>query len=95
MLTQPEQRTMTQTPTQALQYVIAKAIEGYFARLGGTPSRNLYDIFVAEIEEPLFKVVIEYTKGNQSRAANLLGLSRGTLRKKLRALDLTKHAESQ
>jgi Fis family transcriptional regulator len=39
---------------------------------------------LAEVEVPLLEAVMEYTKGNQSRAAILLGLSRGTLRKKLK-----------
>jgi Fis family transcriptional regulator len=37
-----------------------------------------------EVEEPLFKVVMNRVKGNQSRAATILGINRGTLRKKLK-----------
>ncbi len=37
-----------------------------------------------EVEEPLFRAVLDYTEGNQSRAADILGMNRGTLRKKLK-----------
>jgi Fis family transcriptional regulator len=39
---------------------------------------------MGEVERPLFKTVLEYVGGNQSRAAEILGINRGTLRKKLR-----------
>jgi Fis family transcriptional regulator len=42
-----------------------------------------------EVEEPLFKAVLDYAEGNQSRAAVILGINRGTLRKKLRAFGLS------
>jgi Fis family transcriptional regulator len=41
-----------------------------------------------EVEEPLFRAVMEYTDGNQVRAASMLGINRGTLRKKLREYGL-------
>jgi Fis family transcriptional regulator len=42
-----------------------------------------------EVEQPLFKVVLDYADGNQSRAAGILGIHRATLRKKLRELGLS------
>jgi Fis family transcriptional regulator len=48
----------------------------------------LYELILAEVEAPLMEAVMEYTKGNQSRAAIVLGLSRGTLRKKLKLYGL-------
>ena len=42
------------------------------------------DLVVHEIEEPLLRAVLEFTRGNQSRAAEVLGINRSTLRKKLR-----------
>jgi Fis family transcriptional regulator len=44
----------------------------------------LYDLVLREVEEPLLKAVLDYTEGNQVRAADILGINRGTLRKKLR-----------
>jgi Fis family transcriptional regulator len=43
---------------------------------------------MSEVEQPLFKAVLEFTGGNQSRAADILGINRGTLRKKLRSYHL-------
>jgi Fis family transcriptional regulator, factor for inversion stimulation protein len=49
---------------------------------------NIYNMVMAEIEAPLIKAVMRHTKGNQSKAAILLGISRGTLRKKLKQYDI-------
>jgi Fis family transcriptional regulator len=48
----------------------------------------LYDLVLGEVEEPLFKAVMDYTDGNQSQAAGILGINRGTLRKKLRTYSI-------
>jgi Fis family transcriptional regulator len=69
---------------QPLHDSVRQALESYFAQLKGQPPTNLYELVLAEVEVPLLEAVMEYTKGNQSRAAILLGLSRGTLRKKLK-----------
>ena len=44
----------------------------------------MYDLVLSEIEAPMLEEVMKYTRGNQTRAANLLGINRGTLRKKLK-----------
>jgi Fis family transcriptional regulator len=64
---------------------IKQSVERYFNDLNGEPVGNLYDLVLAEIEKPLFEAVLKQTKGNQSKAAIILGLSRGTLRKKLKS----------
>ncbi|HEX6591806.1 MAG TPA: DNA-binding transcriptional regulator Fis, partial [Moraxellaceae bacterium] len=60
------------------------AMRNYFANLSGEQVTNVYDMVLAEIEAPLLEVVLEYTRGNQTRASEILGLNRGTLRKKLK-----------
>ncbi len=60
------------------------AMRNYFANLGGEQVTDVYDMVLAEIEAPLLEVVLEYTRGNQTRASEILGLNRGTLRKKLK-----------
>lgn len=45
---------------------------------------NLYQLIVEEVEAPLFRTVMEMTRYNQSKAARVLGVSRGTLRTKLK-----------
>ncbi|MDA8562162.1 DNA-binding transcriptional regulator Fis [Gammaproteobacteria bacterium] len=69
---------------QPLHDSVRQALESYFAQLKDQAPTNLYEMVLAEVEVPLLEAVMEYTKGNQSRAAILLGLSRGTLRKKLK-----------
>jgi Fis family transcriptional regulator len=49
----------------------------------------LYDLVLREVEEPLFRTVLNYSSGNQTRAAEVLGINRATLRKKLREFGLT------
>ena len=66
-----------------------RALQEYFASLNGHRPARLYDMVLHEVEEPLFRAVLDYAAGNQSRAAAILGINRGTLRKKLRALGLS------
>lgn len=65
-----------------------EALNQYFANLNGDRPGDLYDLVIGEVERPLFKVVMDYTQGNQSQAAGILGINRGTLRKKLRTYSL-------
>ena len=61
-----------------------RALNSYFSNLNGTRPAHLYDLVMRQVEEPLFRTVLDYAQGNQSQAAGILGINRGTLRKKLR-----------
>jgi Fis family transcriptional regulator, factor for inversion stimulation protein len=65
-----------------------RALHEYFASLNGHLPAHLYDLVLREVEEPLFRTVLNYSEGNQSRAAGILGINRATLRKKLREFGL-------
>ncbi len=65
-----------------------EALNQYFRSLNGDRPGDLYDLVLGEVEEPLFKAVMDYTHGNQSQAAGILGINRGTLRKKLKTYSL-------
>ena len=65
-----------------------QALGSYFASLNGHHPARLYDLVLREVEEPLFRAVLDYAEGNQSLAAGILGINRGTLRKKLRQFGL-------
>src|SRR6201995_5210018 len=65
-----------------------RALSDYFTSLNGHRPAHLYDLVLREGEEPLFRVVLDYAEGNQSRAAGILGINRGTLRKKLKQFGL-------
>jgi len=64
------------------------ALDQYFATLNGDRPGELYDLVIGEVERPLFKAVMDFTRGNQSQAAGILGINRGTLRKKLRTYSI-------
>ncbi|MGH6982366.1 MAG: helix-turn-helix domain-containing protein, partial [Stellaceae bacterium] len=64
-------------------------LRDYFAaHKGGLPPAGLYDRVLREIERPLIQLTLGATRGNQLKAAQLLGLNRNTLRKKIRELDI-------
>ena len=63
---------------------VARSVEAYFELLEGESASDLYPLVLAEVEAPLLAAVMRHTRGNQSKAAIVLGLNRGTLRTKLR-----------
>ena len=65
-----------------------EALDQYFSSLNGDRPGDLYDLVIGEVERPLFKAVMDFTRGNQSQAAGILGINRGTLRKKLKTYSL-------
>ena len=72
----------------------AEAIAHFLATLDGESCIDLYDMVLSQIEEPLLREVLDYTQHNQSHAAAMLGLNRGTLRKKLRQHGLLAEPET-
>lgn len=66
-----------------------QALSTYFDSLNGHRPGRLYQLVMREVELPLFQAVMDYAHGNQSRAADILGINRGTLRKKLREYGLS------
>ncbi len=73
-----------------LSHAVKHSIRRYLFELEGTQPNNMYELVLRQVEQPLFEAILEHTKGNQSRAAEMLGLNRGTLRKKLRSYNLHK-----
>jgi two-component system, NtrC family, nitrogen regulation response regulator GlnG len=74
---------------QGLAGAVERHIRGYFAaHKGGLPAAGLYDRVLREVERPLIVLTLGATRGNQIKAAYLLGLNRNTLRKKIRELDI-------
>ena len=75
-------------PAQTLRDGVEKALKNYFSHLDGQPVTDVYQMVLTEIEAPLLECVMKYTKDNQTKASVLLGLNRGTLRKKLKQYGL-------
>jgi Fis family transcriptional regulator len=71
------------SPAFVLSEHVRVAIQNYFARLDGHGTANLYAMVISEVEKPLIETVLEQCGHNQSKAAQVLGLSRSTLRKKM------------
>lgn len=71
------------TAKNSLKDIVSRMIEEYFSTLEDEPAQKLYDMVIKEVELGLFKTVLVQTGGNQSKAAEWLGLARGTLRKRL------------
>lgn len=67
---------------------VSDSLEQYFRALNGHKPNRLYDLVLEQVEEPLLDAVMRYSEGNQSRAAEILGINRGTLRKKLKSYGL-------
>ena len=74
----------TQTKASPLRTQAKVAIKNYLSQLNGNDVDDMYDLVLSEIEAPMLEEVMQYTRGNKTRAANLLGINRGTLRKKLK-----------
>jgi len=74
---------------ETLEQAVERHLGGFMAaHKDGMPIRDLYDRVLAEVERPLLRLALSATRGNQIKAAAMLGLNRNTLRKKLRELDL-------
>ncbi|MBV9859407.1 MAG: nitrogen regulation protein NR(I) [Alphaproteobacteria bacterium] len=74
---------------EGLSAAVERYITGYFAaHKGSLPAAGLYDRVLREVERPLLLATLGATRGNQIKAAHLLGLNRNTLRKKIRELDI-------
>lgn len=71
-----------------LRNSIEAALNNYFSNLDGQMASDVYKLVLAEVELPLLEATLRYTRNNQTKASTVLGLNRGTLRKKLRQYDL-------
>ena len=65
-----------------------RVLQDYFSSLNGHRPSRLYNLVLREVEEPLLRAALDYADGNQSQAAVILGITRTTLRKKLRTMGL-------
>ena len=75
---------------QDLAACVKNALDEYFKDLDGQPPHAVYDMVLQCIERPLLEYVLNRAGGNQSKAAQILGLNRNTLRTKLKQYNLQK-----
>ena len=74
--------------TITLKKVVKDTLRNYFSNIGSEQPVDFYSILLEEIERPLLEVLINHTHYNQVKMAHILGISRGTLRKKLKQYGL-------
>jgi Fis family transcriptional regulator len=75
--------TSTTTNRKTIEDCVRDSLESYFRDLRGTEPSAMYDMIQRVVEKPLLEVVMNHAEGNQSRAAQWLGINRNTLRRKL------------
>ena len=68
---------------QTIEECVRKSLEKFFRDLDGQPAHDVYDMIIQTVERPMLELVMEQASGNQSVAAEILGINRNTLRKKL------------
>jgi Fis family transcriptional regulator, factor for inversion stimulation protein len=73
---------------QPLGHYVKQSLSAYFKDLNGHHPVKLYALVLEEIERPLFELVMNHTQGKLSKAAQILGINRATLRKKLKKYGL-------
>jgi Fis family transcriptional regulator len=66
-----------------LRQLVRSTVEQYLHDMGDTPPDNLYEVLISEIEKPLIETVLARTAGNQSKSAQILGITRATLRNRI------------
>lgn len=70
--------------------LLGKRLKNHIATLSNLKNGNLYGMVLKGVERPLIKMVLQETKGNQLKAANILGINRNTLKRKMKELGITK-----
>ena len=68
--------------------LVRMAVDDYLQQLNGETVSGLHGMVIQEVEKPLLEAVLDRTSSNQSKASEMLGISRGTLRKKMAAYGL-------
>ena len=66
-----------------LQQAVKESLDDYFTHLDGQPPHAIYDMVLGCVEKPMLEFILHKVGGNQSKAAEVLGLNRNTLRKKM------------
>lgn len=81
-------RTTTRVHGETLRDSVERAMNNYFNNLQDEEAYDVYDLVLSEVEVPLLETVMRHVRNNQTKASILLGLNRGTLRKKLKRYGL-------
>jgi Fis family transcriptional regulator len=80
--------TRQDVPPNHLRDAVTASVRQYLRELDGQMTTDFYDLVLAQVEAPLLEEIMAHTRNNQTRASIMLGLNRGTLRKKLKQYKL-------
>jgi two-component system, NtrC family, nitrogen regulation response regulator GlnG len=73
----------------SLEETVRRKLQSYFHQSAAMPLTDLHALIIGQVEKPLIELTLEYTGGNQLKAAELLGINRNTLRKKITEFKIT------
>jgi two-component system nitrogen regulation response regulator GlnG len=73
---------------ESLEALIARKLENSLAQMDLQELDNLYEMVIFQVERPLINIILNQTRGNQVRTAEILGINRNTLRKKIKTLEI-------
>ena len=82
------QKKRKERRNKSIYHCVEGALNIYFEDLDGQDPSGLYELILSQVEQPLLKTVLKQTQGNITRSAEILGINRATLRKKLKKYDL-------
>jgi len=77
------QKKRKERRSQSIHYCVENALELYFEDMDGHDPSDLYELVLSQTEKPLLEVVLKQAQGNITKSAEMLGINRATLRKKL------------
>ena len=82
-MTDNNNTSISEIKHERLSECVSRVLKHYFKDMENHFNGDLYELIISEVEKPLVEKVMLYTNNNQSNAASILGISRGTLRKKI------------
>lgn len=92
---EPEMEFQARARTASLRDSVTAAVKDYLTQLDGQMGTEVYQMVLAQVEAPLLEEIMAYTRNNQTKASHMLGLNRGTLRKKLKQYGLLAESRSR
>ena len=85
---QAQQKKRKERRTQSIHHCVESALNIYFEDMDGHDPKDLYELILSQTEKPLLEVVLKQTQGNITKSAEMLGINRATLHKKLKKYGL-------
>lgn len=82
------QKKQKERRTESIHHCVESALNLYFEDMDGHDPSDLYELILSQTERPMLEVVLKQTQGNITKSAEILGINRATLRKKLKKYDL-------